>query len=384
MLTSDNKMTPDNVASTPHPLPTAALDYDLPAELIATRPAEPRDAARLLVVRRGADTVEHASIRNLPDYLASGDLMVFNTTAVAPARLLGRRADSGGRVEGLFLSAMHAGRWRVMLRSNGRLRAGQRLELLDQDQAVGAVLTLIERQDDAWIAAPDVAEDALAILEQVGRTPLPPYILRARGEQTWADALDRTWYQTIYADPAQRQSVAAPTAGLHFTSKLLQRLHEHGVSRAHVVLHVGPGTFKPVEAETLDAHPMHAERYIVSPQTIRAIQAIRSSRERADGSTSPRVIAVGTTTVRALESLPHPLPSEPTQIVDAETRLLIQPGHVFRCVDGLLTNFHLPRSTLLALVGAMLGLDRMKAIYAEAIRERYRFYSYGDAMLILP
>jgi S-adenosylmethionine:tRNA ribosyltransferase-isomerase len=352
-------------------LRTSELDYDLPADRIATRPAEPRDSARLLVVHLGSDALEHRTVRDLPGFLAPGDRLVVNDTSVARARIVGRRADSGGRVEGLVVDARPDEPWRVMLKSNGRLRAGLRVEI---DDAPGSALVLVGRAGAGeWLVGPEPAGASWSLLEKIGRTPLPPYILGARRDRDLDvdDADDRRWYETVYADPQRRRSVAAPTAGLHFTPELLRAIDERGVTRHAVTLHVGTGTFKPVTTETLDEHEMHTEWYEVPAPTLAAL--------REPG----RVIAVGTTAVRALESLPDPLP-EANEPVIGDTELLIAPPYTFRHVDGLMTNFHLPCSTLLALVAALVGLDRLLEIYREAVAREYRFYSYGDAMLILP
>lgn len=375
-----------NVHRRQHALRTDELDYELPEHLIAAKPIEPRDAARMLVVHLGSDELEHRCVRDLPAYLRTGDAMVFNTSAVAPARLIGARADTGGRMEGLFLDELAPSTWRVMLRSNSRLRPGVRMALIDHaGKAADEMLELTDREEECWIVRVLDRDGqpvlGSAVLDRHGRTPLPPYILRARGESAIADALDRRWYQTVYADPSQRQSVAAPTAGLHFTPALLAAIDAAGVARLSIALHVGPGTFKPVAAETLDEHAMHTERFEVSP---RVMQELAARQGAAGANDESRLIAVGTTTVRALESLPMPLPPVGDEPFRTATDLLIAPSYEFKRVDGMLTNFHLPRSTLLALVGAMVGLERLKAIYAEAIRREYRFYSYGDAMLILP
>ncbi len=367
---------------TQQPLRTDDLDYELPRELIATRPAEPRDSARLLIMHRNGDAIEHRHVRDLPEYLRAGDTLVLNRTAVMPARLVGRRTDTGGRVEGLFLEEVAHGQWLVMLRSNGRLRPGQRVQLLDTaGQPSESALELVEPRPEGWLVNAGGSQSVAAMLDRAGWTPLPPYILRARGDVVVCDALDRQWYQTTFADARERRSVAAPTAGLHFTPELLARIENGGVRRIDVVLDIGLGTFKPITAETLDQHPMHVERFMVEPSVI---EAIKQTHNPARG--LGRIIAVGTTVVRTLESLPTPLPdpSSLTKTIIGDTDLLIAPPYCFRVVDGMLTNFHLPRSTLLALVAAMVGLERIKAVYGEAIERGYRFYSYGDAMLILP
>ena len=357
-------------------LRTAELDYTLPRELIATRPAEPRDTARMLVLRRGDESIEHAHVCDLGRYLKPGDALVFNTTAVLPARLVGRKVPSRGRVEGLFLGELQRGRWRTMLSANGRLKLGDRIQLLDPaGRPSEHCLTLVSSQDGTWQVDLPGAATASAVLQEVGQTPLPPYIRRSRGDDSVSDSLDRKWYSTVYADARQRRSVAAPTAGLHFTSALLARIEESGVRRVDVTLDIGPPTFRPITAPTVAEHVMHAEHYTVPAEAVTALAEGRG-----------RTLAVGTTVVRLLESLPAPLPQRSVDdgLLAGETDLMIVPGHRFRHVDGMLTNFHLPRSTLLALVAAMVGLDRIKAVYAEAIRHRYRFYSYGDAMLVLP
>ena len=369
-------------------LPTTALVYDLPEGLIAERPAEPRDASRLMVVSRtDPSRIEHRHFRDLPEYLNSTDLLITNRSSVLPARITAQRADTGGRMEGLFLAELGRARWRLLLKANTRLRPGQNLILTNQSGARSEhTLHLVERDAEAWIAqlrtraeAPDPTPAHL-ILERIGATPLPPYILAARRAHhtTIADEADRCWYQTVYADPAHASSVAAPTAGLHFTPEVLQRVDALGVRRAKVFLDVGPGTFKPIDTDTAEAHPIHAEHIQIPPETLAALaEAPAHGRRR---------LCVGTTSVRAVESLPSPLPAPTAGPIDADTSLYILPGFQFRHTDALITNFHLPRSTLLALVGAFLegSIPRLLDLYRIAIDHEYRFYSYGDAMLILP
>jgi len=362
-----------------HAMRTSELDYQLPPELIATRPVEPRDAARLLVARVSTPALEHRTVSDLPNLLSAGDVLVVNQTAVLPARFRAVRADTGGRVEGLFLERHNDGAWSILARSGGRLREGIVIELLDHALArSGWTLTLISNQRGEWRARPSSAEPPEVVLGRLGVTPLPPYILKARGKHAPPESADRAWYQTVYAQCSKPRSVAAPTAGLHFTRHLLDRLHERGIEIQRVTLHVGAGTFKPIEADVVERHPMHEEAFEVDRAVLRSILAARGS--------GRRVIAIGTTTVRLLESI------DPAALNDVDgpavlfgrTSLLIAPPFRFRWIDGLMTNFHLPRSTLLALVASIVGLDRLQALYAEAIERRYRFYSYGDAMLILP
>ena len=343
---------------------TDDLDYHLPDELIADRPADRRDASRLLCAALSEDRVDHRAVCDLPALLQPGDLLVFNDTRVLPARFCATRAQTAGRVDGLFVETRNDQTWHVMLRSGGKLTAGEHIAFVDDH-----TIELLEQlPDGSWIARKHSPLDTEALLDRVGAMPLPPYILKKRGAVDWDD-LDRLRYQTVYA--RQPGAVAAPTAGLHFTEDLMAQLTEAGVQLAYVTLHVGLGTFAPVRAEDLSEHDMHTERFAVPTETLNAIRAARTE--------GRRIIAVGTTTVRTLESLPTELPVESYA---SATDLLIQPGYTMRWTDGLMTNFHLPRSTLLALVAAMTGLDRLKALYQIAIDQRYRFYSYGDAMLL--
>ena len=346
------------------------LDYPFDERCIATEPAHPRDAARLMVVDRARGTVDHARVRDLPRWLGAGDALVVNRSSVLRARL--RTPDT----EGLLLEPCADGSWRMLLKRAKRYRGGEVLPLVPPHAGTGGdAIELVARDAEAWrvrVVPGPAGGDAAAVIERSGWTPLPPYILRARKDrdEQGDDDQDRAEYETVYADAAARGSVAAPTAGLHFTDALLGELAARGVRRESVVLHVGAGTFKPVDAATLGEHPMHSERVFVPPQTLAMLRE----------TPRPRVVAVGTTAVRALESVP---PDAGAGGWGGETSILIAPGHSFRNVDAMLTNFHLPRSTLLALVGAFVGLGRLKELYALAQREGYRFYSFGDAMLIV-
>jgi S-adenosylmethionine:tRNA ribosyltransferase-isomerase len=392
-------------------LRTELLDYHLPPELVATRPADRRDESRLMVVwRRDPERVDHRVFRDLPALLAPGDLLVFNTSAVLPARFTGFREDTGGKVEGLFLGMAAPGDggqagageilWLAMVKSR-RFRPGAHIRLRRRDNTVSeASLELAEASAEvpgAWIVRVAPGDEApegdprartQQLLERVGRPPLPPYIRSARRASGLADETpeDVERYQTVYAraEAPGAGSVAAPTAGLHFTPQLLEALGRRGVERADVQLHVGAGTFRTVEAETVEAHDMHAELCAMPAEAVEAV-----GRARAAGA---RVIPVGSTSLRTLESYArwiaaHPRDTPPQRLW---TDLLLTPGAEILWTDGLLTNFHLPRSTLLALVASLLDADpqrasdRLRGLYQQAVDRRYRFYSYGDAMLVLP
>jgi len=337
------------------------LDYDLPDELIAQEPLARRDASRLLLLDVATNEVEDRLFNELPG-LVPPSLFVFNDTRVFPARLLGNKV-TGGRVEILLLRKTTEGpdRWLAMGRSSKGLREGMELSLCGGRLAARVVRTLDHGQLEVDLRAEGAVD---ALIEQAGEVPLPPYIRRAAGDA------DRTRYQTVYA--RKSGAVAAPTAGLHFTESTLSALEEAGHQTAYVTLHVGPGTFRPVQVESLDDHEMHEEAYEVSDATVAAI-----GRAREEGRP---VVAVGTTVVRTLESS---VDAEGNPVAGFDTtRLFIRPPHRFQVVDHLVTNFHLPRSTLLALVMAFAGVDLTRRAYREASDRRYRFYSYGDAMLI--
>lgn len=377
---------------------TELFDYELPRELIAAEPAERREEARLLVLHRGEPPrFEHRRFSDIGDYLRPGDLLVVNDSRVLRARLRGVRAATGGQVELLLLerggaaappSATTCDTWTALARPARRMRTGE--ELLfgtgRDDFPGGPLRARVTGEGEAGLRIVEFdTPDLLPWLDRLGEIPLPPYIEQRRKEMAAAGLLprvdDAVRYQTVYA--RSPGSVAAPTAGLHFTPELLARLRERGIQSVPVTLHVGPGTFKPVETETITEHPMHSERYSISPEAAEAV-----NRARREGR---RVVVVGTTSVRALESAALDAATDAAgesgagelRPGDYETRLMIAPGYRFRIVDALLTNFHLPRSTLLMLVSALATREAVLAAYAEAVRERYRFYSYGDAMLIV-
>jgi S-adenosylmethionine:tRNA ribosyltransferase-isomerase len=338
------------------------LDYELPPHLMAQEPVAERDRARLLVLNRSMDTLTHRVVADLPDLLRPGDLLILNDTRVLPARLLGRRVPTGGKWEGLFLREESAGTWEMLCRSGGRLRPGDRIDV----EPGPLELTLVEQLPTGhWLVRPMADETPPELLERHGHVPLPPYIRKGQDH-----AGDRTHYQTVFAQTPG--AVAAPTAGLHFTPRLLQQLAERGIERAFVTLHVGLGTFQPIQVADFRQHRMHREWGNLPPETVQAVERCRAR----DG----RVVAVGTTSVRVLETVAAAGPLRPWA---GETELFIYPPYEFRAVDALLTNFHLPRSTLLLLAGAFAGVEPLRRAYRTAIEQQYRFYSYGDAMLIL-
>ena len=352
---------------------TDLFDFELPEDRIALHPASPRDAARMLVVRP-PDGVEDRIVRELPDLLRPGDALVFNDTRVIPAALQGVRTrdQSRAQVSVTLIERCDQSRWRALARPAKRLRPGDRISFGGEGRVclAGALdATVAERGDDGEVElAFDLSGPGLdAAIASVGRMPLPPYIAGRRAPED----VDKTDYQTIYA--AHDGAVAAPTAGLHFTPELMAALDERGVSRHFVTLHVGAGTFLPVKVEDTSAHKMHSEWGEVSPDTAAALNTVRAA--------GGRIIAVGTTSLRLLESASQSGSIEPFH---GATDIFITPGYRFRAVDVLMTNFHLPRSTLFMLVSAFSGLETMKAAYAHAVTSGYRFYSYGDACLLHP
>lgn len=342
---------------------TAAYDYNLPKELIAQDPAEPRDSSRLMVVHKKDGATEDRIFRDITEYLNPGDLLVLNDTRVLPARVEGvkKSGEHGAHVEIFFLNPGGApNEWTALVRPGRKLPEGTKVALdADTEVTVGARLedglrTLIFAKD----------ADPLAIIHKFGKTPLPHYITDTHAEP------ER--YQTVYAKAEKENSVAAPTAGLHFTPELLQKLEDKGVPHVFVTLRVGLGTFRPVKAENIADHIMHEEFCEIPPETAEAINAAKAR--------GGRVVAVGTTVVRTLESFAQRWGKIVPGALD--TRLFISPGFEFRVIDALITNFHLPMSTLLMLVSAFGGYDTMMSAYNEAVRKRYRFFSFGDSMFI--
>lgn len=351
------------------------FDFELPEENIALRPARPRDAARLMVVRPG-EAPEDRIVRDLPDLLSPGDALVFNDTRVIPAQLFGERVRDGVAARiGVTLHMRESGsRWRAFVRPAKKISEGERILFGESADCAcllaGLAATVTEKGEAGEVVLDfDLSGPALdEAIASVGHIPLPPYIASKRPE----DDEDRRDYQTIYA--REDGAVAAPTAGLHFTPELFDRLDAMGVSRHFVTLHVGAGTFLPVKADDTEEHKMHAERGEVSAATADALNAVRAG--------GGRVVAVGTTSLRLLESA-----TGEDRIIrpfHGPTSIFITPGYRFRAVDALMTNFHLPRSTLFMLVSAFSGLDTMRAAYEHAIQTGYRFYSYGDASLLFP
>ena len=338
----------------------ADFDFDLPADRIALRPARPRDSARLLLVK--GDTIIDRRVLDLPDLLRKGDVLVFNDTKVIPAQLEGRRGEAS--IGATLHKREGAREWQAFLRNAKRARVGDKI-----DFGSGVSASVIEKADDGSALLHFHGEEPVELLlERAGQMPLPPYIASKRA----VDEADRDDYQTMFA--REEGAVAAPTAALHFTQQLLDELEERGIGRETLTLHVGAGTFLPVKGERIEEHKMHAEWGRIDAATADRLNAVR----RRGG----RLISVGTTSLRLLESAATE--DGTIEPFEGDTSIFITPGYRFNAIDGLITNFHLPRSTLFMLVSALMGLDVMKSAYAHAIDAGYRFYSYGDASLLLP
>ena len=337
------------------------FDFDLPTERIALRPAKPRDAARMLVVEGDAPFSDR-HVRDLPQRLRKGDVLVFNDTRVIPAQLEGRRGEA--RIGATLHKRIDLRRWQAFVRNAKRLKVGDRIEFPAEVTAIAEA----RHDDGSWTLAFEGDEPVEVLLERAGRMPLPPYIAGKRD----TDEADRSDYQTMFA--REKGAVAAPTAALHFTPELVDRLDEAGIARETLTLHVGAGTFLPVKADDTADHKMHAEWGRIDQATADRLNAARMA--------GGRLIAVGTTSLRLLESAAGD--DNVIRPFEGDTSIFITPGYRFKAIDGLMTNFHLPKSTLFMLVSALMGLEKMQAVYAHAIAEEYRFYSYGDSSLLLP
>jgi len=364
------------MSTTPNISNIDAYDYDLPRERIAQEPLAVRSDARLMIVNRQDHSIDHAYVRDLPQWLTPDDCLVVNNTRVVPAKLVGFRTETGGRWQGLFLQADAAtGVWEVLTKTRGTLRPGETITIQDREGREGMRLVVVTRTDEGHLVVTptmpkgdhsEPPSEPSQWLERYGRIPLPPYI--RDGQMVDSDVED---YQTVYAE--HRGSVAAPTAGLHFTEKLLDQIRRSGTEIADVTLHVGIGTFRPIAVEQLDDHVMHSEWGSLDAKT-----ADKINDRRQQG----RCVAVGTTSVRVLESAAAANDGK-LATWTGSTDLFIKPPFDFKAVDALMTNFHLPRSSLLVMVSAFAGHELIMRAYQEAIAEEYRFFSYGDAMLIL-
>ena len=342
---------------------TDLFNYDLPPELIAQHPPERRELARMMVVHRDSGAIEHRHITDIVDYLKEPDVLVVNNTKVIPARVFGHKKASGGKVELLLLEEASQGEWKVLMKTSRRPKVGDVLTLCS---GKASATMLYDGEQGEAVLKIESERPLMEVLDEEGVPPLPPYI--SRKEQTQEQiAEDKHRYQTVYA--SEPGAAAAPTAGLHFTSDLFQTLEKKGVSKAELTLHVGLGTFRPVSAEIITDHEMHHEHYAVSEAAASTISNARA--------TGGKIVAVGSTSVRTLESLPMIGKAE------GSTNIFIYPPYEFQHVDAILTNFHLPKSTLLMMMSAFADRDLMMKAYETAVQEKYRFFSYGDCMLIL-
>lgn len=347
---------------------TEKLNYYLPPELIAQRPLRSRSDSRLLVLERSSGRFTDSRFSSIGEHFRPGDCLVLNDTKVIPARFFAQRT-TGAKIEGLFLTEIKSGTWQVLLKPARKVKPGEKLYIKSRDKNNFCAAELLENKTDiGWLLKVQTDADAETILNKIGFPPLPPYI--KRDDNPHIAAIDKHRYQTVYARKAG--AVAAPTAGLHFTNRLINQLNRAGIYFAYITLHVGLGTFKPITAETLEDHRMHQEQFEINRETAQVI-----NRTKENGG---RIIAVGTTSVRVLETIAA---GSKLEAAGGATGLFIKPGYRFKIVDAMITNFHLPKSSLLALVAAFAGLENILAAYQHAIDDRYRFYSYGDAMLII-
>jgi len=347
---------------------TEKLNYFLPPELIAQRPLRVRSNSRLLVLNRTTREILDSRFSNIGDFLSPGDCLVLNDTKVLPARFFARRT-TGGKLEGLFLAENTDRTWDIMLKGSRKLNPGDHLILKDKQETDFCKAVLLQKQSQGrCLLRLKTEANAETVLDKIGFPPLPPYI--KRDDDLTVAKMDKLRYQTVYA--RHTGAVAAPTAGLHFTDRLIEQLKQTGIRFAYITLHVGTGTFKPVTTKNLEDHQLHKEQFRIDEENVRIINAVKSK--------GGRIIPVGTTSTRTLETIAA---GSQIEAVAGTTSLFIKPGYKFKITDAMITNFHLPKSTLLALVAAFAGLDNILAAYNHAIEQRYRFYSYGDAMLII-
>jgi S-adenosylmethionine:tRNA ribosyltransferase-isomerase len=347
---------------------TDTLQFDLPPELIAQQPADIRSDSRLLVLNRSTSELTNSRFNRIAEFLTSGDCLVLNDTKVLQARFFAKRS-TGGKLEGLFLAETSPQQWTVSLKGSGKIKQGQFIYLKDKaSQDFCRAILFDKTPDGSCLLKLETNHNFQTILARIGFPPLPPYIKRS--DDPDQAAIDSLRYQTVFAK--RPGAVAAPTAGLHFTKELLKQLRTRGVVLASVTLHVGTGTFKPITTENIEQHQIHQEQFSIDAENAAVINSVKKK--------GRRIIAVGTTIVRALETAASGSKVEP---VAGQTSLFIKPGYEFKIVDAMVTNFHLPKSSLLVLAAAFAGLDSILNAYRHAIKERYRFYSYGDAMLII-
>lgn len=347
---------------------TDELNYYLPAELIAQQPAGVRSDSKLLVFNRSSGELTDSTFSRIGDFLSPGDCLVLNDTKVLPARFFGQR-NSGGKLEALFLAERTPGVWEVMLKGSRKVKQGEIICLKDKTKNDFCEAEILGKTDQCGCRLKIKTDmNAETVLEKIGFPPLPPYIKRGR-DQNQA-AIDKLRYQTVYA--RHIGAVAAPTAGLHFTDELIKQLKQAGIHFAYITLHIGEGTFKPITTETIEEYKIHQEQFSIDEKNA---QIVKATKEKGG-----RIIAVGTTSARTLETIAS---GSRVKAATGATELFIKPGHKFKIVDAMITNFHLPKSTLLALVAAFAGLENILAAYQHAIEQRYCFYSYGDAMLII-
>lgn len=347
---------------------TEKLNYYLPPGLIAQRPCSIRSDSRLLVLNRSSGDIFDSRFSSIGDFLSPGDCLVLNDTKVLPARFFARRT-TGGKLEGLFLAENSDGLWTVMLKGARKLKPGDLLVLKDKQKTDFCKAVLLEKQSQGrCLIRLKTEADVETVLDKIGFPPLPPYI--KRDDDPFTAQADKLRYQTVYA--RHTGAVAAPTAGLHFTDSLIEQLKQADICFAYITLHVGAGTFKPVTTENLEDHQIHQERFTIDEENAQIINTAKNK--------GGRIIPVGTTSTRTIETIASGSQIEATS---GTTSLFIKPGYKFKITDAMITNFHLPKSTLLALVAAFAGLDSILAAYNHAIEQRYRFYSYGDSMLII-